>query len=183
MFNSKQLERLKAKMRFSKSLLIILFFPFYFLSGCESGGSQDKDLKEYVANVLARPSQPIPNIVPLTPQPGFTYNRQNVRSPFKPYSANLKDLPDLKRTKEELEFFPMDGLKMVGKLSKNNMDWAIIRAPDETIHFISVGGHLGENFGKVVAIRPEGIDILEYVPTSEGIWEEHKTTMDMDQTS
>lgn len=150
------------------------------LSACQFG-AQDKDLHTYVQNTLARKGASLEKLVFPQTIPPFVYQKQGLRDPFKPFFAVHGQGPDTKRPKEELELFALDSLKMVGELSRNRKDWAMIRTPDDIVHFITIGNHLGQNFGKVVSIHAEGIELIEFMPTSEGGWEERRTTMDMIQ--
>ena len=82
---------------------------------------------------------PPPEIKPYEP---FNYdNSAGLPDPFKPRKMEVKagglpsiNQPDMKRHKEALEEFPLDGLKMVGYLYQNNAGHAVIRSPDDKLH-------------------------------------------------
>lgn len=163
--------------RFWKSLILL---SLMVLSACQIG-SQDNELHGYVQSVLARKGVPLEKLTFPQMLSQFIYSKQNSRDPFRPFFVLRGEGPDVKRPKEALEFFALDSLKVVGTLSRNHKDWAIVHSPNDMVYLIGVGDHLGQNFGKVMAIHPEGIELTEFLPTSEGSWEERQTTMDITQ--
>ena len=106
-----------------KYKLLILLLSTVMISGCE----QNTDLQTYVAQVKARPAQPIDPLPIITPYEPMAFTAQEARNPFidpKPEQgqiftkANLKCIqPDLTRPKEELEQYSLDNLMMKGTLS------------------------------------------------------------------
>lgn len=147
------------------------------------GVHEDSDLKEYSREVLSRNGTPIDPIPTVKVQEAFLYDHQTKRSPFKPLASNANAAfhPDFDRPKEPLEAFSIDSLSLVGNLEKNKTIWAIIAAPDGTVHYITTGGHLGQNFGKVASIQKDKLDVVEMVSNGEGAWEEHPISLTMEQ--
>lgn len=159
------------------------------LSACGRGMS---DLQHYVAQVKARKVThvpPVPKILPYTP---FTYVAGNRRDPFVPQvsdqNANVpqgtlnKGLhPDLKRPKDPLEAYPLDALKMIGTLDFKGRLYAMINAPDGVIHRVSIGEHMGQNYGRVVKITPAEVDLSEIVPDGFGGWQRRPAVISLAQ--
>jgi type IV pilus assembly protein PilP len=131
----------------------ILIFTVLILSAC--GGDEFQDLRDFVKNSgadLRGKVDPAPEIKPYEP---FTYdNSASLPDPFKPRKQEVKNTggsgmnqPDMTRPKQELEEFPLESMKMVGYLRKNNIGNAIIRSTDGKLHRVKVGNYMGMNFG------------------------------------
>ncbi|SEP85203.1 type IV pilus assembly protein PilP [Ectothiorhodospira magna] len=145
------------------------------VSGCTGDLS---DLRHYVEQVKQRPGgaiEPIPEIVP---HETFTYPGHE-RDPFdRTVIAIRADEPEVSttstvtidrtRTREYLEQFPLDTLRMVGTLEQGGIRWALIRTPDRTIQQVAEGNYLGQNHGHIDRITPTGIQITEIVPDGFG---------------
>jgi type IV pilus assembly protein PilP len=127
------------------------------------------DLDEVRAFVRDAHSDKKPKVEPLPEiktQEVFAYAATNLVDPFA--SFNLKPStaksggaagtgtgPDPNRRKEPLEDFPLDSLKMVGTLARGKQAWAIIQAPDGSVHRAKTGDHLGQNSGLVTKVTDE----------------------------
>ncbi len=167
---------------FPVSLLVALN-----LSGC---GSDDfDDLTSYIAEVKARPKgtiEPLPEIKVVEP---FIFRPDGLRDPFRPVEkvsdSDISDIaagsgirPDVTRRKEELESYSLDTLRMVGTLKMKNGLWGLIRANDGTIHRVQVGHHMGKNYGKIIRIQEDKIELMEIVPDSRpGLWREQPASL------
>ena len=81
------------------------------------------------------------------------------------------------RRKEPLEDFPLDSLKMVGTLERGKRFWAIVQAPDGTVHKLEPGNHAGQNFGKVKKITEEKVELLELIQGALGDWVEREASL------
>lgn len=159
------------------SAYLALALATILLAGCAD--DHHSDLREYIASVKARPAGHIPPLPEFEVYESYTYSSMNSRDPFVPKGeASLKGAaqmnatlrPDMNRRKEALEQFPLDGLEFVGILEKEGEAWAIVKAPDNLVHRVQVGNHMGENYGKVVRITETRIDIEEIVPDGLGGW-------------
>jgi len=85
--------------------------------------------------------------------------------------------PDAKRPREYLEQFPLASFVMVGTLSKPDMNWGLIKDRGGMIYAVKNGDYLGQNSGKIVAITPDQIRIIETVPNGAGGWMRAKATI------
>lgn len=151
------------------------------VTGCDDGRD---DLRSYIERIKARPAQPLePLPEPKTYQP-FTYREQGRRNPFVPIEPELNagdrndDLrPDQDRVREPLEAYPLDSLRMVGVVSKGGTRYALIRDPESVIHRVPVGAHAGQNYGRITAITPTEVQLVEIVPDGFGSWTKRPATI------
>lgn len=165
-------------MRLQRTLLIGCLCAL--VVGC---GTNDDDLRDYVAQVKARPAapiEPIPEIAPYTP---YTYRAEERRAPFTPTTpergsqSNSGVTPNIDRPREPLESFPLDALRMVGTITSAGTTYALIQAPDNVIHRVRRGNHLGQNYGEIDAISDNGIVLTEIVPDGAGSYTKRPATI------
>jgi type IV pilus assembly protein PilP len=157
------------------------------MTGC--GQDNFDDLERYIAEVKARPKgtiEPLPEIKAIEP---FLFDPEGLRDPFKLLDkvTESEDFeigtgtgirPDITRRKEELEFYPLDSLRMVGTVKMDNTLWALIKAADGTIHRVKEGNHMGLNYGKIIRIQEDRIDLTEIIPDKKpGHWREQQVTL------
>lgn len=153
------------------------------LAGCGSDGMDD--LREFTLNAHKGKTakiDPLPEIKTTDP---FVYSAAKLADPFA--AVNLKPMvskpggggprPDMNRRREPLEDYPLDALKMVGTLARGKQAWAVIQAPDGTIHRASVGNHLGQNFGTITRITEEKISLIELIQGAVGDWVEREASV------
>jgi len=109
------------------------------------------------------------------PPPSFVYEAGTRRSPFVPDAPqrrisndpNAVDGPDSNRAREFLEQFPLDTLKMVGTLADRRASFGLVQTSDGLVHRVSVGNHMGQNFGRIIAISDSEIQLVEII--SDGL--------------
>ena len=157
------------------------------LAGCGSGSMAD--LRSYVAEVKTRKAAPIEGLPPIKLMLTYTYPCDGeipCTDPFEPFylepatptcapdcpTAGSGISPNFDRNREELESFPLDGLRMMGTLEKGDQFWAIVRDPDAIIHRVQIGNYIGQNNGKITGVSEDKIELLEIVPDVLGGWEE-----------
>lgn len=149
------------------------------LSGCNTRDMSD--LKDYVAQVKARP----PSGISPPPEPAevetFLYVAGDRRAPFTPDTNPEQEVetvvdsgirPDFNRRKEELELFPLDSLRMVGTLEQDGKRWALVKTKEGTIHRVTKGNHMGRNYGRIVEITEDKIKLVELVKVGSGYQEQ-----------
>jgi type IV pilus assembly protein PilP len=143
------------------------------LSACGSGNS---DLQQYIDEVKSRPGRRIEPLPPIRPAPTYVYEPGSRRSPFVPDSpANIAAAnpnavvgPDPERPREFLEQFPLDALRMVGSLEINQLMAGLVQGTDGLVHRVTVGNHLGQNYGRVTSISDSEIELVEIIPDGLG---------------
>ena len=155
-----------------KTLLGVLFAAFA-LGAC--GGDMD-DLDQYINSVKARPGGRIEPLPEITPYEVFTYvaDAEGVRSPFVPDSPQAASgmaaggtRPDPERSREFLEQFPLDTLRMVGTLQLGDTHYGLVQTSDGLIHRVVPGNYMGQNDGRIVAVNESAIELVEII--SDGI--------------
>lgn len=155
-------------------------------TGC---GSDDfTDLNKYIQEVKARPKGPIEPLPEIKVVESFVFKPDGLRDPFKPVekSSEENDIdvsgvsgikPDTERRKEELEAYSLDTLRMVGTLTNQKGLWGLVKAADGTIHRVQVGNHMGQNYGKIIRILEDKIELMEIVPDKPGTWREQQASI------
>jgi type IV pilus assembly protein PilP len=155
------------------------------LGGC---GQDMNDLEEYAMEVKARTTkniEPVPQPKPYEP---YTYAAGERRDPFVPLLQSREEAsaasgaagtvqPDRERPKEPLEEFPLDSLRMVGTITLQKRAYALIKAPDAVVHRVSVGDHMGQNYGKITGISETEVVLMEIIPDGFGGFIEHPATV------
>lgn len=154
------------------------------LGGC--GGEEYQDLQDFVKNSgndMRGKVDPPPEIKPYEP---MTYdNSAGLPDPFKPRKPEARkasggqNQPDMNRPKQELEEFPLDGLKMIGYLRRSNTGYAIIRAPDGKVHQVKVGNYMGLNFGQITSVTETEVKLKEMVQDGAGDWSERESSLQL----
>jgi type IV pilus assembly protein PilP len=167
-------------------LLLMVLTLSITISGC--GGNDDEDLHQYISQINARPKgtiEPLPEIKPIEP---FVFKPEGLRDPFKAVTGSEEEesnqiaigngiKPDTSRRKEELEAYPLDSLRMVGTVVMKSNLWGLIKASDRTIYRVKVGNYMGKNYGKIIRIQTDKIELMEIVPDKPGTWREQQTSL------
>lgn len=171
-----------------RKLVIICALPFVaLLSGCQQ--QEKEDLNQFIANSNnMKPTniEPLPTIVPVEP---FAYSAADLPDPFDIENLTPKavqaavsgDGPDINRRREPLENYPLDALKMVGTLFRENETRVIIQTPEGAVQTAEVGNYLGQNYGRIVSINENEILLLEQILNSAGTWVEREATLTVPQ--
>lgn len=158
------------------------------LAGCSSDGLDD--LREFVKTAHADRKPRVEPLPEIKPYEAFAYAASNLADPFS--AANLRPMsaavsggsgprPDMNRRKEALEDFPLDALKMVGTLSRGKQVWAVVQAPDGSVHRVQKGNFAGQNFGKIKSVSEEKIDLVELIQGALGEWIEREASLSIQE--
>jgi len=159
------------------------------LMGCSSGSMDD--LQAYVDEVKASRKGKVPPLPEFTPVESFTYSVANKGDPFVSWEAKAASAvkqekkakkggglqPDMTRRREPLESFPLDTLRMVGTLQRENESSALVRSPDGLVSRVVVGNYVGQNHGRVVSILPDRMELMEIVPDGLGGWQHRPASL------
>ena len=152
------------------------------MTACQQQGSDD--LQHWMAEIRQR-HHVKPVSLPQVPQiPEFRYQAGERADPFDLSKLSTIDAaalantpqPDLRRSREPLETFPLDSLRLNGNLRRGKEVVALIQA-DKLIHTVRVVAHLGQDLGKVVAISDKTVDIDEWVAEGSGRWLRRQTQL------
>jgi type IV pilus assembly protein PilP len=87
---------------------------------------------------------------------------------------------ELNRRKEPLEAFPLDGMAMVGSVTKQGRPFALLRV-DNLLYQVKVGDHLGQNYGRITRISETEIVLREVVQDAAGEWIERTSTLQLQE--
>lgn len=138
-------------------------------AGC--GGGND-DLDEYINDVKGRAGGRIDPLPQIKPYETFAYEAQSLRSPFQPDVSKSRAAtgprPEANRPKEYLEQFPLDTLKMVGTLQRDNNRYGLLQTQDGLVHRVIPGNFVGQNDGRVTSISDGEVQVEELVPDGIG---------------
>ncbi|WP_100411616.1 pilus assembly protein PilP [Acidovorax sp. 69] len=162
------------------------------LAGC--GPSGEDELRQWMAEQRAN-TRPV--VTPLTEPKKFIpepYSQEGVVEPFnqsKLTQALRRDstqvasnaaliAPEMARRKEPLEAFPLDAMAMVGSLNKTGAPTALLKV-DNLIYQVKVGNYLGQNYGKVIRITENVIQLREIAQDATGDWIERSTSLDLQE--
>jgi len=150
---------------------LILILSAFALAAC--GGDMD-DLDRYINDTKAKPGGRIEPLPEITPYEVFTYiaDAQGMRSPFVPDTPQSAGgtggaRPDLDRSREYLESFPLDTLGMVGTMHLGDTMYGLVRTADGLIHRVVPGNFVGQNDGRITEISESEIALVEII--SDGI--------------
>ena len=153
------------------------------LIGCAEDGMDD--LRQFVATAAAGRTPKVEPLPEIKTQEPFAYAAAKLVDPFAAFNLKAQGAhaagsgprPDMNRRREPLEEFPLDALKMVGTLERGKQAWAVIQAPDGTVHRATVGNHIGQNFGTIMRISEEKIELVELVQGTLGDWVEREASV------
>lgn len=141
------------------------------ISACADSGD---DLDKYINEIKARPGGRIEPLPEITPYEVFSYvaDVQGLRSPFRPDTPQAGSKgggprPDVERSREYLESFPLDTLSMVGTLHIGETMYGLVQTSDGLIHRVIPGNYLGQNDGRITGISESEIGLVEII--SDGI--------------
>jgi type IV pilus assembly protein PilP len=140
------------------------------LGGC---ASETDELKQQIATIRNSPGERIKPLREIKPYEAFVYNVAAMRSPFVPSAPARADLsaslrPDVKRSREFLEQFPLDTLRMVGTLDLQGRKYGLVQGKDGLVHRVLPGNYIGQNDGRITGITASRITLIQIVPDSLG---------------
>jgi type IV pilus assembly protein PilP len=141
-----------------------------FVAGCSSDLDE---LQKQIAEIKSRPGERIEPLPEVKPYEAFAYEASTMRSPFVPSAPVRAEVanavrPDAKRSREFLEQFPLDTLRMVGTLSLNGRNYGLVQGKDGLVHRVLPGNYIGQNDGRVLGITATKISVIEIVPDGVG---------------
>jgi type IV pilus assembly protein PilP len=87
---------------------------------------------------------------------------------------------ELNRRKEPLEFFTLDGMSMVGSVTKQGRPFALLRV-DNLLYQVKIGDYLGQNYGKITKITETEIALREIVQDAAGEWIERPSSLQLQE--
>ncbi len=83
-------------------------------------------------------------------------------------AADDPDCPDLTRIPEELEGSPLDSLDMVGTMGQGTNYYGLVKDPEGIVHRVQVNNYMGQNYGQILSIAEDKIELEERVKDGSG---------------
>ncbi|EIC23347.1 pilus assembly protein PilP [Thiorhodovibrio frisius] len=150
------------------------------------------EVQGFVDDAKQKPAPPLEPVPQIKQVENFIYDPDGRRSPFVmdeqsaeaviPESANgTGPAPDPLRSKEVLEQYSLDSLRMVGTLDQNDTNWGLITSPDGILHRVTVGNYLGRNYGRVTSISQQGIQLMELINEGVNEWVERQASIKLSE--
>ena len=135
-----------------------------------------------------------PSITPLIPPKKFDPAPYSSAQAVEPFSAQKLSVAlkqearqpnsllaaELNRRKEPLEFFTLDGMVMVGSVTKQGRPFALLRV-DNLLYQVKIGDYLGQNYGKITKITETEIALREIVQDAAGEWIERPSSLQLQE--
>jgi type IV pilus assembly protein PilP len=177
--------------RKSGAALVLSSMVLAGLTGCSSGHQDIQQWMDQERQKAPPHVTPIPRPIPFvpasyghvqstTPNPFGTERLSNVLK-AQNASDNALLLAEQNRRREPLEAFPLDAMAMVGSIDKNGRQVALIKA-NNLIYQVRVGNHLGQDYGKVIRIMEDSLELREVVQDSSGAWIERNTAVQLKES-
>lgn len=141
---------------------------------------QRKEAKATVAPLLPpkkflpQPYESGVGVDPFSPQKLSVAIKQEAAQPNSLLTAEIS------RRKEPLEAYPLDGMSMVGSVTRDNKRYALLRV-DNLLYQVKAGDYLGQNFGRITKISETEITLREVVQDAAGEWIERTSTLQLQE--
>ncbi len=145
------------------------------------GDSRMSDLREFVDTAYADRKPEIEPLPEMKPFQAYEYAAFNLDDPFNignvivergaADSSGLR--PDEARSREPLEFFPLDALRMMGTLERDAKPWVIMQTSQGTAHYLEIGNYMGQNEGRIkeIDVARQMVVLTETFLNTNGQWE------------
>lgn len=161
------------------------------LLGLAACGADQEELQQWMEQ---QKREVRPNVQPLSPPKKFDPQPYLAANGVEPFSTQklvvaLKQearqpnsllTAEINRRKEPLEAYPLDNLGMVGSVSKQGRQYALLKA-DNLLYQVKVGDYIGQNYGKITKISETEIALREIVQDAAGEWIERTTTLQLQE--
>ena len=151
------------------------------LGGLAACSSADDELQRFIDDTKKEAGgrvQPLPEVKPYQT---FVYAAMTLRSPFMPGAPGGTNAPgvrpDSKRSREFLEQYSLDTLKMVGTLSLGGHTYGLVQTKDGLVHRVLPGNYMGQSDGRITEVSPSKISVREIVPDGLGGYVERSASL------
>lgn len=163
--------------------LIALATAVASISGC---GVQEASIKTELQAEVKNLKPSIPELPAPTVYEPYAYTQNDMVDPFSPTKISVKLLrsensPDLNRTKEPLESFPLESIRMVGavQMKEKAGEFEAVLNADGYMYRVRPGNYMGLNYGKVVLVKETELVLKEMYQESNGDWNSRETNLTM----
>ncbi|PPE70282.1 pilus assembly protein PilP [Caldimonas thermodepolymerans] len=137
-----------------------------------------------------------PNVTPLEPPKKFDPQPYEVADTVEPFSVQKLTVAlnqqvrqassllasELNRRREPLEAYPLDSMTMVGSVSRNGRQYALLKV-DQLLYQVKVGDYLGQNYGRITKISETEVALREIVQDAGGEWVERYSTLQLQENA
>lgn len=158
------------------------------LAGC---GSDMDELRQWMEQ---QRKEAKPSVTPLLPPKKFLPQPYEAGAGTDPFSTQKLSVAirqeaaqpnslltaEINRRKEPLEAYPLDGMAMVGSLTRENRRYALLRV-DNLLYQVKAGDYIGQNFGRITKISETEITLREVVQDAAGEWIERTSTLQLQE--
>jgi type IV pilus assembly protein PilP len=160
------------------------------LAGCESNQQELQTWMEQQKREVR------PSVTPLEPPKKFDPEPYSAADAVEPYSAQkltvaLKQearqpssllASELNRRREPLEAYPLDSMSMVGSVSREGRQFALLKV-DQLLYQVKVGDYLGQNYGRITKITETEVALREIVQDAAGEWIERTGSLQLQENA
>ena len=168
--------------------LLISLAVLLSLSGC---GSDMDELRQWMEQERKDTKTTVTPLLPpkkFLPQPyestvgADPYSPQKLSVAIRQEAAQPNSLltAEISRRKEPLEAYPLDGMAMVGSLTREGRRYSLLRV-DNLLYQVKAGDYLGQNFGRITKISETEITLREVVQDAAGEWIERTSTLQLQE--
>ncbi|BAP58229.1 type IV pilus assembly protein PilP [Thioploca ingrica] len=164
------------------------------LNACSD--SNQTDLEEYVDETQKAGNPHVDPLPPIEPISNYFYEPNGLRDPFEPIMPTELEPPppppvpcrplNINRVRTGLELMPLDALTLSGTIETKDSQghptlWALVESKSDpvTIYRVKQGDYMGNNYGQIINISNEKIEVLEQIPDTESCWQENLVTISL----
>ena len=173
---------MKSENTFFKSCALFACVLYTGLVACSSA---DNDLARFIEDTKKQAGGRVEPLPEVKPYETFVYSAGTLRSPFQPGGSggpgNGGLRPDSKRTREFLEQFSLDTLKMVGTVKLSGQMFGLVQTKDGLVHRVVPGDYMGQSDGKITEVTPSKINVIEIVPDGLGGYMERRASLGLNE--
>ncbi|MDD1795927.1 pilus assembly protein PilP [Enterovibrio makurazakiensis] len=148
------------------------------LTGCEQKDAS-QELDRFIVQTYSAAEV---TATPLPPEPVYAalpFNPAVDTDPFVLPAAEEEDTlakgdcwqPSDLPSRDSLEGYELASLDFKGVIGLPGSYWALVEAPDSTIHRVGIGRMMGNNRGRVDSISQHTLSITEHLPDGLGCWQ------------
>lgn len=161
------------------------------------GDSNKTDLEEYVNETKKAGNPHVNPLPPIVPIHNYIYAAEHLPDPFKPIMLiGIEEPPppppvpcrplNINRVRTGLELMPLDAITLSGTIETKDSQghptlWALVESKSDpvTIYRVKQGDYMGNNYGQIINISNEKIEVLEQIPDTESCWQENLVTISL----
>lgn len=168
----------------NRPVLVACLASLLIAGGCST---REDDMRAELAQLTAGVKGKIPPLPTLTPSDPIAYRPDGLTDPFSPAKlanrATSKSgvLPDLARTREHLESFPLDAFRMLGSVTVSGIRYAVLQVNGATYQ-VAPGAFIGQNLGRIMRVTEISVSLSELTRDS-GDWVQRDAEISIPATS